>query len=165
MPEGSEPKEYRMIFAGFVCITGLLLLSAHFGGNISYFCNYDSIILVLLPGLLFSIGTFKWKEYRNGIRSAFVFTLKLIKRDNKTAAHFKSLIMITMAFGILSTAQGLCAYVLYKRDYAKGLIEPSAFSLDTTLAEAFVYAGFTGVYALLISAFLFYPICLINKEA
>ncbi|MDR1748963.1 MAG: hypothetical protein LBR47_07870 [Spirochaetaceae bacterium] len=153
-----------MVFIGFVLITGILLAFAHFSGNIGYFINLDSIFLAIIPGLLFSIACFKWKEYSDGIKVLFSFNIKSMKRDNKTARHFKSLIPITIVFGLLSTIQGLFSYILARRDYSQGLAELSDFALNTTIAQAFVYAGFSTAYALLISAFIFYPIYILKKE-
>ncbi len=153
-----------MVFIGFTIITGILLAFAHFSGNIGYFINFDSIILAIIPGILFSIFCFKWKEYISGIKILFSFSRKSIKHDNKTASHFKSLIYITIGFGILSTAQGLFSYVLARRDYSQGLAELSEFALKTTIDQAFVYSSFSIVYALLISAFIYYPIYILKKE-
>ncbi|HCC37276.1 MAG TPA: hypothetical protein DEQ14_06470 [Treponema sp.] len=153
-----------MIFIGFAVITGILLIFAHFGGNISHFINIDSIILVIIPGIIFSVFCFKWKEYIDGIKLLFNFSLKSIKRNNKTALHFKSLIYITIAFGFLSTVQGLYSHVLARRDYFLELAELSEFALNTTFAQGVVYSGFTTVYALLISAFIFYPVYILKKD-
>ncbi|MDR2897946.1 MAG: hypothetical protein LBU99_03955 [Spirochaetaceae bacterium] len=153
-----------MIFIGFIGITGILLLFAHFSGNVGYFINLDSIPLVIVPGILFSLCCFKWREYIDGIKTVFSFRVKSIKQDNKTAAHYKSLIYITNAFGILSTIQGLFSYILDKRDYALGLTESSEFALRTTFAQASVYASFSTAYALLLSAFLLYPVYILKKE-
>jgi hypothetical protein len=153
-----------MIIIGFALVTGLLLVFAYFNGNIFHFINLDSILLVILPGLIFSIFNFKLKEYIKGIKSMFIFSLKNIKKDNKVASHFRSLMSITIIFGILSTAQGLFSYILTNRDYKRGLIELSEFAMETTFDQAVVFASFTTVYALLISFFLFYPIYIIYNE-
>jgi flagellar motor component MotA len=153
-----------MVFIGFMLITGVLLIYAYFAGNIGYFINLDSILLVILPGLIFSIFNFKLKEYFKGIKSMFIFSLKNINKDNKVASHYRSLIFVTIIFGILSTAQGLFSYILADRDYKKGLIKLSEFAMDITIGQAIVYASFSTVYALLISFFLLYPIHIMYKE-
>jgi len=153
-----------MVFIGFALITGLLLVFAYFAGNIFHFINLDSILLVILPGFIFSVFTFKFKEYIKGIRSMFIFSLRKIKKDNKTASHYRSLIIITITFGVLSTAQGLFSYILTARDFKRGLVKLSEFVTETTFAQAVVYAGFTTVYALLISFFLYYPIYIMYNE-
>ncbi|MDR2597470.1 MAG: hypothetical protein LBC76_09160 [Treponema sp.] len=153
-----------MIFIGFALITGLLLVFAYFAGNIFHFINLDSILLVIFPGLIFSVFSFKFKEYIKGIKSMFIFSLKNKKKDNKVASHFRSLIFITIIFGILSTTQGLFSYILTNRDYKRGLTELSELVMETTFDQAVVYACFTTVYALLISFFLYYPIYLMHNE-
>jgi len=153
-----------MIFLSFVFITGLFLVYAYFAGNILYFINLDSIPIIILPGIIFSIFTFKLKEYTKGVKSMFIFNLKNIKKDNNVSSHFRSLILITIIVGILSAFQGLFSYILTNRDYKRGLIELPEYIIETTMGEAIVYAGFSIVYALLISIFLLYPIYLIYKE-
>ncbi len=191
-----------MIIIGFIIITSILLLFAHIGGNVGYFINLDSIALVIIPGILFSIFTFKWKEYVDGIKLLFCFNKKSIRQNQqlrrraaeyvgsslvvvfgfitffnalkgrgikpfntnkKTASHFKSLIYVTIGFGFLSTVQGLFSYILARRDFSQNLIELSDFALNTTFSEACVYASFTIVYAVLISAFVYYPIVILKK--
>ncbi len=152
-----------MIIIGFIIITSILLLFAHIGGSVGYFVNLDSIALVIIPGILFSIFTFKWKEYVDGIKLLFCFNKKSIRQNNKTASHFKSLIYVTIGFGFLSTVQGLFSYILARRDFSLDLVELSDFALNTTFSEACVYASFTIVYAVLISAFVYYPIVILKK--
>jgi hypothetical protein len=153
-----------MIFIGFSLITCLLLIYAYFNGNVFHFINPDSIPLAILPGFIFSIFTFKLKEYFKGIKSMFLFNLRNNKKDNKVASHFRSLMFITIIFGLLSTAQGLFSYVLTNRDYKRGLIELPEIVMEITIGQAIVYASFSTVYALLISFFLYYPIYIMYNE-
>lgn len=153
-----------MIFIGFVLITGVLVFFSYLSGNAQYFYNMDSILLTLFPIFVFSIFTFKWKVLLQGIKTIFSFNYKSISKDKMIANHFKSLMIVTFSFGILSTFQGLMSYVLASRDIKLGILRPSEFTQTVTASQIFVYSGFTTVYAILLCAFILYPVYLLHKD-
>jgi len=139
-----------LIFISFVLISCLYLLSAYFCGNISYFINVDSII-ILIAGL--TIFTLSLKDYQSlilGIKDIFSFKKKDEETKNKNVArYYLSLSLITPIIGLCSTAQGIYC----------GIFGESIYNFSQTLC----IAGFTTVYGIIISAFLFYPVYHNNK--
>ncbi len=146
-----------MILIGFILISSIFFIFAAISGNIGYFVNYDSALILVAATLIFSACTFKWSELVNGLKTMVVVNIHGFRKDGSTASHFKSLIIVTIAVGLISTAQGVISHVLAIRDLVDS-------ALHMPLAEAFCYASFTTVYALIISILLFYPVYLLNCD-
>lgn len=146
-----------MIFIGFILISSIFFIFAAISGNVFNFVNYDSLIILLIADVLFSVFTFKWKEFVKGIKSMFTFKGHSHKKDYRVAAHFKALMVVTIAVGIISSMQGFISYALAIRDSVES-------ALNTPLLEAVCYTGFTTVYSLILSFLLFYPVYLFNRE-
>ncbi len=146
-----------MIFIGFLLISSIFFIFAAISGNVGYFVNYDSFLILIVADVIFSIFTFRWKVFIRGVKSMFVLNGHSYTKDNHVAAHFKSLMMVTIAVGVISSIQGFFSYALAVRDSVE-----SALSL--ALIEVLCYTGFTTVYALMLSFLLFYPVYLLNLE-
>ncbi|QQO08758.1 hypothetical protein [Breznakiella homolactica] len=146
-----------MIFIGFLLISGIFLLYAWFSGNAGFFINPDSMPISPAAVLLFSVFSFRWKEFVRGLRTMFLFSLKKFEGSGGTARHYRSLIWVSLTAGLVSTAQGLFSYFLTVRDNPQAAVEISA-------STAFCYAGFSTVYGLMLSVFLLYPVYLLHRE-
>ena len=146
-----------MVFLGFIFISSIFFVFAAVSGNVFNFVNADSFIILLLTSVLFSIFTFKWKEFIAGIRSMFALKRERINKDYQVAAHYKSLMVVTVVVGIVSSCQGFISYALAIRDAVDAAIH-------LPLMEALCYAGFTVVYSLMISFLLYFPICILHGE-
>jgi flagellar motor component MotA len=146
-----------MILVGFLLLSGVFFLFAAVSGNIGYFFNLDSLLLLLTAALLYSVFTFHWKEFKHGLKTMVTFRVDKLRKDKRAASHFKALMVVTMAVGFISTAQGLLSHRLAVRDSVESaLIRP--------LGEALCYASFTTVYAVMFSFLLFYPVYLQNRD-
>lgn len=146
-----------MIFLGFVLISGIFFIFAAISGNVFNFVNGDSLAILLIADLLFSLFTFRWKEFIGGIRTMFVFRADSCTRDPRIAVHYRALMNVTLAVGLVSTMQGLISYALAIRDSVEA-------AMAMPLGEALCYSSFTTVYGLMLSFFLFYPVYLFNRS-
>lgn len=146
-----------MIFIGFILVSSIFFIFAAISGNVFNFVNYDSFIILLVADVLFSIFTFKWNEFVKGVRSMFTFRVDSHTKDYRVAAHFKALMVVTIAVGIISSMQGFISYALAIRDSVES-------ALNTPLMEVVCYTGFTTVYSLILSFLLYYPVYLFNRE-
>lgn len=146
-----------MIFIGFILISSMFFVFAFFAGSISHFYNLDSMGIILFVVLIFSIFTFKWSEFVQGLKSMFIFNKNTYKKNNAVANHYKALMFVSIAGGIVSTIQGLISHALSIRDL-------SEVALKIPISEALSYASFTIAYAIMFSFFLFYPVYLLNRE-
>ncbi len=146
-----------MILIGFLLISSIFFIFAAISGNVGYFINYDSFLLLLAAVLIYSVFTFKWKEFVHGLKTMIIFHTGNFRKDEKTASHYQSLMVVTIAVGLISTAQGLMSHALAVRDSVE-------IALSMPLMEALCYAGFTTVYALMLSFLLFYPVYLLNHK-
>lgn len=139
-----------MIFIGFLLIMGIFLLFSFISGNIFHFINIDSFLIILSAPLIFTIFTLKWKAFVTGLHTMFAFKKSQMKKNEQAANHYKSMMVICLATGVVSTCQGIYSYLLSLRDGVE-------FALNTPFYEAFCYAAFTTVYAVILSCFLIYP--------
>ncbi|WP_028972507.1 hypothetical protein [Spirochaeta cellobiosiphila] len=139
-----------MIFISFVLISSLYLLSAYFCGDVGYFINVDSIIIIFIGLAIFTLGLKDYQSFILGIKDIFSFKKKNDNSKNiNVARYYLSLSLITPIIGLCSTFQGIYC----------GIFGESGFNLTQT----FCIAGFTTVYGIIISAFLFYPVYHCNK--
>ena len=145
-----------MIFIGFLLIYGIFLIFAFFSGNVFHFINPDSLLISPVTVFIFSICTFKWNEFRAGIKTMFSFA-KPREPSQRVAGHYKSLMLISFAAGIVSTIQGLISYSLSKRDMVD-------VALNMPFTEAFSYSIFSTAYGIMYSVFLFYPVYLLHSN-
>jgi hypothetical protein len=143
-----------MIFIGFLLISAIFFVSAHFAGGIKYFFNIDSLFIPLVVVLIFSIFTFNFGNFLKGIKTMFMFSKNGFKADAAVAKLYKTLIFVTLAAGLCSTFQGLITGIL--ADWYHGV---EMFPIRTILC----FASFTTVYGLMYATFLFYPIYLLHK--
>ncbi len=90
-----------MIAISFILTSSLLLISAYFAGDIGYFINIDSIIIVLLGVLFILLATGKWNTFGQGILLSLLpkYERKLDPSQLKDISGFFRL-LITGAIGI-----------------------------------------------------------------
>ena len=139
-----------MIFISFVLISCLYLFSAYLCGDIGYFINVDSIIILIGGLIIFTLGLKDYQSLIFGIKDIFSFKKKDKETKNgNVAQYYLSLSLITPIIGLCSTAQGIYC----------GIFGESIYNLTQT----FCIAGFTTVYGIIVSAFLFYPVYHSNK--
>mgnify|MGYP003623266922 CR=1 FL=1 len=143
-----------MIFIGFLLISGIFFVFAHFAGGVDYFINLDSFVIPLLGCFLFALFTFNIKAFGRGIKTAFMFSKKDFVKDPEVQKLYKALIFISLAIGVCSAFQGIICGILF--NWRNGVEFP--------LTVVFSFASFTVVYGLMYAAFLFYPVYLMHKE-
>lgn len=78
-------------------------------------------------------------------------------KSKEVSDHYKSLMIISLTVGVVSTIQGLISYALLIRDL-------SAIATNMPFPEALSYAIFSTVYAIMISMFLLYPVHILNRD-
>ena len=143
-----------MIFIGFLLISSIFFVFAHFAGGVQFFLNLDSLCISPLAAAIFSIFTFRTGAFVRGIRSMFALSPRNREVDRETADLYLALIFISLAAGVCSTFQGMISGILYGKNL------PSDAQIP--LSEMFCYASFSSVYGLMYAAFLFYPVYLFN---
>ncbi len=140
-----------MIFINFMLVVMILLLSAHFSGDIKAFINVDSLIIVII-GFVFSsiaISIGRFKLFINGLKEIFAFSRK--EESNREIKNmFISIAIMTMCVGISSTAQGIICGVLIKSVYS--------------ISETIVIASFTTIYSFILSSFILLPVSYRNMK-
>lgn len=145
-----------MIFIGFILISGVFFLFAHFAGGMQYFFNPDSLAIPLVVVTVFSLFTFRWHVFCKGIRCMFLFNVRDFEKDAQVARHYFSLMIIAIAAGICSTFQGMISGILF----GATLPETEKFPLEAIAC----YASFTTVYGIMLAFFLLYPVYLLNLD-
>ena len=146
-----------MIILGFFLTGSILLAFAFLAGNMFHFLNCDSLLISPLAAFLFSLSTYKCKELVKGVKTMFMFSRKKHAPNPAVAAHYKALMLVSLAMGVVSTIQGLVSYALSRRDAAE-------MALAMPLSEAFSYAIFSTAYGIMYSVFLFYPVYLLHRN-
>ena len=134
-----------MIFTASACIISIFLLSAHFAGNIGYFINLDSLLIVFL-GSGFSALALSWGKFqilKKGAIQIFSFSRKSVK-DHDVKNLFSILIVLTITVGFCSTCQGIISGVLSTQ--------------NSPILHILSYASFTTIYSVIISVFLSLPV-------
>jgi flagellar motor component MotA len=141
-----------MIILTFLLMLLLLLVSAMLSGNIGYFINVDSIVIVILGVFIYLIGSGAWKAFAQGIKlSVLPKTLTKLSETEKKAINrlFKQLMVVAIVTGLLSAAQGIFSGVF------SGAVDVTD---SNEVFQMFCIANFTTVYGVLISFFYFMPI-------
>lgn len=141
-----------MTFLTFVIFTALLLFSAFMSGNVGYFINIDSIVIVLIGIILFMLSIGKWRAFWMGIRMTVQnkYLDKLSKEEiGEINRLYRSLVFVPIFIGLLSTIQGMFS----------GFLALDAESATLyNIVRILCLASFTTVYGLLFSVFIFLPI-------
>jgi flagellar motor component MotA len=140
-----------MIMLIFISVSGIFLISAHLSGDIGYFINIDSLLIVIAGALLSSaaLSTGKFRYLIMGVAQMLSFS-RNTEKNTEVKNIYTGLAILTIAVGVCSTAQGVISGILSVNSYS--------------LPEIISIASFTTIYSIIISVFLFVPVILRNKE-
>jgi len=140
-----------MIVLIFISVSGIFLISAHLSGDIGYFINLDSLLIVIAGTLLSSaaLSTGKFKYLIMGASEMISFSANKEKKS-EVKNIYTGLAIMTIAVGVCSTAQGIISGILSVNQYP--------------LPEIISIASFTTVYSIIIAVFLFVPVIIRNRE-
>ncbi|MCP5514996.1 MAG: hypothetical protein H7A26_06000 [Spirochaetales bacterium] len=138
-----------MIFANFLVVLFILLISAHFCGDVGSFINIDSAVIVA-AGFIFSsiaLSAGRFKLFLRGLGEVFSFSSN---RDPSREIKnlFFGISVMTMGVGLCSTAQGFFSGTLIKSAYS--------------ISEIIVFSSFTTIYSFILVVFLLLPVSFRN---
>ncbi len=138
-----------MIFANFLAVLFILLISAHLSGDVGSFINIDSAVIVA-AGFVFSsiaLSAGRFSLLLKGFSEIFKFSSNKTP-DNEIKNMFFGISVMTMGVGICSTAQGFISGTLIKSAYS--------------ISEIIVFSSFTTIYSFILVVFILLPVSFRN---